>query len=93
MELCLKEIDCPAGAVEGLVPTIVGRKMPSESTIEPGTAVRVRDDLPHKHSGMLGHVLSAWRESGEVLVEIAVEEQKKVVWRKCVYHIDELEVL
>jgi hypothetical protein len=67
--------------------------MSSESTIKPGTSVRVRDDLPHKHSGLMGHVLSAWREPGDVLVEIAVEEHKKVVWRKCVYHVDELEVI
>ena len=67
--------------------------MPSESTIEPGASVRVRDDAGHKHSGMLGHVLSPWRGPGHLLVEIAVEAQNKVEFRKCVYHIDELEAL
>jgi hypothetical protein len=68
-------------------------RMSSVATIKPGTAVRVREGLPHRHSGLLGHVVGPWREPGEVLVEIAMEEQKAVVWRKCVYHISELEVL
>jgi len=67
--------------------------MSLESSIKPGTAVRVRGDMPYVHAGMLGHVLSPWREPGQVLVEIAVEAQKRVELRKCVYHIDELEVL